>query len=117
MPKVGIITCAWRGGEFLREAIESARAQRFTDFEMLVLDDANREATRELVMSFRDARVRYVANQERLGVAGNHLRALELTDTPLVGFLNEDDRWLPTFLEKLVAGLESEPAAAQGAAA
>lgn len=105
-----MIVATYRG-RFLRETLASVFAQTFVDFEVLVLDDANEAVCRELVRSFGDVRLRYVANEKQLGPARNHLEGFRLAQGDLVAVLNHDDLWTPNVLERLVRGYDGAPGA------
>ena len=98
-PYVSIIIPTYNRARYLPSAIESVLAQTFTDFELIVVDDGSTDDTATAIRPFlRDRRVRYVYqdNQGR-SAARNHGAALAQGD--LLGFLDSDDRYLPTTLE------------------
>lgn len=109
-PTVSIIIAAFRDMPVLEEAIQSALAQTFTDFELLISDDSPEQAVRAMAErhAARDSRVRYRHNETRLGPAGNHWAALREARGRYLCILNHDDRLLPRFLESLVAPLEQD---------
>jgi glycosyltransferase involved in cell wall biosynthesis len=109
MVKVSVIIAAYQGDQFLKAAIASALAQTYSDFEILVVDDAASPATAELVRSFGDPRLHYHANPECLGVAANHWSAFQLAQGDYIAILNQDDMWSPSFLETMVRKLDNHP--------
>jgi len=95
-------------------AIESVLAQTWEDFELVVVDDGSTDATDEVVRAFGDERVVYLAREHRGRSAarndgGDAGRGRWLT------FLDSDDHVLPTWLERLAAGLGDAPIACCGA--
>ena len=93
-----------RGLAYLREAIESVRAQRCAAWQCFVLDDRGEAGgVAELVASFGDARIAYHANPATLGIVGNWNRALDLASTELVTLLHADDCLLPDYCDVVFA--------------
>ena len=93
----------------LAAAIESALRQTYPDFEVIVSDDSPDQSLRALVDEFQDPRVRYRHNSPALGVARNHWSCFREASGEYIAVLNHDDLLLPTFLERLIAPLNSDP--------
>jgi glycosyltransferase involved in cell wall biosynthesis len=107
-PIISVIIAAYKADQYLRQAIASALEQTFSNFEIVVSDDANDAATRRLVEAFGDQRIVYRANGERLGPAGNHWAAFRQARGRYIAILNHDDLWHPDFLAHLLAPLEAD---------
>jgi glycosyltransferase involved in cell wall biosynthesis len=90
---VSIIMPVYNGEQYLRQAIDSALAQSYPDWELVVVDDGSMDGTAAIVQSYRDPRVRY-AYQENRGQAAALNRGLELARGEFVTTLDSDD-WLP----------------------
>lgn len=105
MPTVSIVITTLNRFDYLRQAIRSALAQTFSDFELLVCDDGGREETRLLCESFGDRRIRHLVNNSALGTAMNTHSGIRLATADLIALLNDDDRWTPDFLEKCTSPL------------
>jgi glycosyltransferase involved in cell wall biosynthesis len=115
-PRLCVAIPFYRGLPYLREALESVRAQTRGDWSLLVCDDRGEpdpEPARALVASFADPRIRYAANPATLGMVGNWNRCLELADADLVTLLHADDRLLPRYADTVLdlAGRFPEAAA------
>ena len=67
MAKVTVIIPTYRRPEFLYRAIASVLAQTYKDFDLLVIDDASQDATREVVGRIADERMRYFQNEVNVG--------------------------------------------------
>ena len=113
-PYVTVIVAAYQAGAYLREAIASGLSQTFPDIEILVSDDAADPAVEAMVRSFGDNRLRYRANATRLGAAGNHWEAFRSAQGSWLAILNHDDRWEPTFIEKVILALNQSSDAILG---
>ena len=107
-PLVSICIPALRDRPSLRVAIDSVLAQDHTDLEVVVTDDSG-GALEATVAAVDDPRVRYHANEHRLGLAANHQAALNLARGTYLGFLHDDDRFLPGYVSRMVGQLEADP--------
>ena len=108
-PLVTIIVCAYQRITYLPQALASARAQTFQDFEIIISDDGPSEAIEEVVHSYRDPRLHYRQNGKNLGIALNHAAAFHEARGKYLANLDDDDLWEPEFLAKLIAPLEADP--------
>ncbi len=108
-PLVSICMPAYQADAWIGDAIESALAQTWQNFELIVVDDASSDATLAVARSYSDPRLRVEANPRNLGQARNHNRAVELSSGAYVKFLHADDRLAPDCLEAMVALVEEDP--------
>jgi glycosyltransferase involved in cell wall biosynthesis len=107
MPKVSIILPIYNSAQFIEEALESIRQQTFQDYEVLVVDDGSGDQTGEIVKRHKD-RLRYIY-QEHGGPAKARNRGIRESTGKYVAFLDSDDLWLPTKLEKQVDMMDRNP--------
>ncbi len=94
---------------YVAAAIESALAQTLRDLEVLVVDDASSDGSRDVVRSFGDPRVRLVENETHLGIPGTRNRGVDLARGEYLAFLDSDDQALPERLEKQARFLDEHP--------
>lgn len=113
-PSVSVIIPAYNAAAFVGRTLASLRAQTFTDFEVIVVDDGSKDDTAEVVArcALDDVRVRLI-RQPNGGVSAARNRALSEARGRYIANLDSDDMWRPQFLERTVAALE---AAGEGAA-
>ncbi|BAA29476.1 glycosyltransferase [Pyrococcus horikoshii] len=97
-PRISVIIPTYNREELLRRAIESVLDQTFDDFEILVIDGAKSESTRELVRSFGDGRIRYIP-QKGKGIANARNLGVSKARGEFIAFLDDDDRWRRDKLE------------------
>ena len=112
-PLVSIITPAFRVAPIIGTTIESVLRQTCGDFEMLVVDDVSPDATAAVVEEHaaRDRRIRLLRHASNQGPAGARNTALAAAAGRYVAFLDADDLWLPTKLERQLAFMrEHRPA-------
>lgn len=103
-PLVSIITPTYNQERFLGPCIESVLAQKYSNWEQIVIDDGSSDETAQVVHCFSDSRIRYYY-QENAGIealAHTYNRALALSRGELIAILEGDDAWPPYKLEELV---------------
>ncbi|MCC7355150.1 MAG: glycosyltransferase [Anaerolineae bacterium] len=109
MPRVSAIIPTYNCAEYIVEAIESILAQTYQDLEIIVIDDGSTDNTRQLLAPYQD-RIIYLY-QENQGESVARNRGIRLARGEYVAFLDADDWWVPTKLERQVAILDAQPAA------
>jgi glycosyltransferase involved in cell wall biosynthesis len=107
---VSVVIPAYNSARYISTAVESALAQSLRDCEIIVIDDGSTDHTREIIARFGSS-VRYVA-QRNAGVAVARSRGIQESQGHYIGFLDADDTWLPTKLERQVMALSQSPARA-----
>lgn len=112
-PSLTIGLPVYNGEQYLSQALESILGQSYRDFELLVSDNASTDRTREICLDFAamDRRLRYVRNTSNLGAAENYNRVFRASGSKYFKWATHDDMYAPTFLERCVAVLESDPSA------
>jgi len=112
-PLVSLAMPVYNGADFIEEAIQSILDQTFTDFELIITDNASTDATADICEAFaeKDARVQYHRNAENLGAAGNYNRGYELSRGTYLKWCAHDDNLSPDYIEKAVAALNANPEA------
>ena len=108
-PLVSIILTLYNGEKFVRETIESALAQTYTDWEMIVVNDASTDGSADIVSSFDDPRIRLVTLEENGQLCNAHIVGDGEARGKYMAVLDKDDLWEPDKLEKQVSYLEENP--------
>jgi glycosyltransferase involved in cell wall biosynthesis len=108
MPAVSVVIPLYQTEQYIAATIRSVLAQTFTDFELVVIDDGSKDQGPAIARSFDDPRIRVVTQSNR-GLAGARNSGIRVSRAPLVAFLDADDLWAPTKLEKHVAHLAANP--------
>src|SRR5712692_10966910 len=114
MPKVSVIIPTHNRAELLRLAITSVLNQTFQDFEIVIIDDASKDHTREVIANFNDARIKVIHNQVSKGDAGARNIGVMNSNCEYIAFLDDDDEWLPEKLKIQICLLDSSPAEVGG---
>lgn len=110
-PKLSIGLPVYNGENFLASSIESLLAQTYTDFELIICDNASTDGTREICEKYAsdDARVKYFPNEQNLGAAPNHNRTYELSTGEYFKWAAHDDELHPEFLSRCMDQIEHSP--------
>ncbi len=109
IPLVSILTPVYNGRDYIAYAIESALTQTYPNLEILVVNDGSIDDSAQVISRYlSDPRVKYFEQPNR-GVAAARNTALAHATGEYVGFLDQDDAWLPEKLAIQVAYMESHP--------
>ena len=97
---------------FFREALDSILAQTYTDFELIIVNDASPEDLDSIVNSYDDPLIRYYVNEENIGgkdlvAQWNH--CLEYAKGEYIILASDDDVYFPQYLEKMDALVQKYP--------
>jgi glycosyltransferase involved in cell wall biosynthesis len=107
MPKVSVIIPTYNRAHVLREAIDSVLSQKYSDLELLVVDDGSTDHTKEVVSSYT-SKLAYIY-QEHQGVSAARNRGIKHTKGDYLAFLDSDDLWLPDKLSTQMRFMEDHP--------
>lgn len=91
------------------KTIDSILQQTYTNFELLIIDNASTDNTVEEIKKINDKRIKLVVNEENRGQTYSLNKGLELATGKYIARIDSDDIALPTRLEKQIAFLESNP--------
>ena len=108
MPRVSVVVPTYNRAHLICETLDSVLAQTYRDFEVIVVDDGSTDETLA-VLSKYGGRIRVVCQPHRAGGAGAFARNTGIREATgkFVAFLDSDDTWLPTKLERQVALLDA----------
>ncbi len=110
-PKLCIGLPVYNGEKYIQEAIQSILDQTYTDFCLVISDNASTDHTEEICRRFAasDPRVTYQRRQTNIGAAENFNQLLLNSTSPYFKWAAHDDLLHPQFLEKCVEVLENDP--------
>lgn len=109
MPKVTVLMPVHNAALFVGCAIESILSQSFRDFEFLIIDDGSTDGSQSTIRSYADSRIRFVQNEENLGVAETLNRGLEMAHGEYVARMDADDISMRRRLEHQVRFMDAHP--------
>ena len=97
---------------YIGEAIESIRKQTYRNWELIIVDDGSEDNTEEIVSQIQDERIRFY-KAGRIAINGKIKNiGIEKAGGELIAFIDSDDLWADSKLEKQVASLHEYPEAA-----
>lgn len=110
-PRVTIGVPVYNGAATLEAAVRPLLAQTFTDFELLISDNASTDATAEIAarLAREDSRIRYVRQTENLGANGNYSFVGRNARGEYLKWCSASDYCAPTMVERCVAALDANP--------
>lgn len=103
-PKVSIIIPFYNGCELLQEAVESALNQSYSNLEIIVVNDGSPEDM-SIFLTKYGARIKYIV-QKNKGAAAARNMGISYATGEYIAFLDSDDIWLPTKLQKQIAFMQ-----------
>ncbi len=108
MTLVSVIIPTYNRAQLLVEAVNSVLAQTHQDFEIIVVDDGSTDDTAEVIQNIPDPRIK-VISQDNAGRSVARNRGLQAAIGTYIGFLDDDDLYLPEKLAREIAFLDSHP--------
>lgn len=106
-PEVSVIIPTYNRRAMLLEAIDSVLSQSLTEFELIVIDDGSTDGTAEYLAQHAKT-IRFERIEHR-GPAAARNRGVAIARAPLISFLDSDDLWAPTKLERQLAFMSANP--------
>lgn len=108
-PKVSILMTTYNAERYVGEALESALAQTYPNFEVVIVDGGSTDRTKAIVDSYSDPRVRGIFSGKRLGIKEGRNVLFKEAKGELWTFLDADDIYLPEKVKEEVLFLEAHP--------
>lgn len=101
----------YNGEKYLEKVIASLLSQTFSDFELIISDNASTDRTEEICRAFllKDSRIKYFRNKENLGAGYNYNKVFRMSSGQYFKWAADDDIHAPIFLEKCVEILDKDP--------
>src|SRR5246127_1342949 len=109
-PLLSVGLFVYNGEYFLEETLRSILSQTFTDFELIISDNASTDRTGEIAQAYaeRDGRIRYYRSEKNMGAGWNVRRVYELATAKYFKQAAADDLLEPDFLRRCVEILERD---------
>ena len=110
-PSLSIGLPVYNGEQYLRQAMDALLAQTYTDFELIVSDNASTDTTEEICREYvrRDPRVRHIRQKTNVGAVPNHNLLIDEARGTYFKWASHDDLYAPELLEKCIRELEQHP--------
>jgi len=107
-PLVSVLVNCYNGEKYLKEALDSIRAQTYINWEIIFWDNQSTDRSAEIFKSYDDPRFKYFRAPVHTDLGGGRARAWEYLTGDFIAVLDADDVWLPCKLEKQIP-LFSDP--------
>lgn len=109
--QVAIGLPVYNGARHLRQALTSILAQTYTDFELIISDNASTDDTEAICRHFaaQDRRIRYIRNPENIGAVANFNQTFRLSNHPYFKWIAADDVLHPENLQRCMEALAAQP--------
>ena len=103
MPKISVLMPTFNQANFIARAIDSLRAQSFSDWELVIFDDGSTDETRRVIARFveLDARIRYYESAQNHGLGKALNECLQRAAAEIVAYLPSDDVYYSNHLQSL----------------
>lgn len=104
MNLVSIITPSYNSLKFIAQTIESVISQTYQNLEMIVIDDNSPDKANEIIEEYckKDSRIKLIKLEKNIGPANARNEGIKQARGKYIAFLDSDDIWLPTKLEKQI---------------
>lgn len=89
--KFSILIPSYDGADVIGETLKSILSQGYKNYEIIINDDKSTDATREVVKSFKDKRIRFFTNKNNLGYPGNLNKCKQHAKGEIIYLMGQDD--------------------------
>jgi teichuronic acid biosynthesis glycosyltransferase TuaG len=107
-PLVSVVIPAYKCEKYIAEALESAINQTYKSIEIIIVNDCSPDNCESVILEYmeKDKRIRYLKNNENLGVASSRNKGVKASEGEYVAFLDSDDVWSLDKIEKQIKHLQ-----------
>ena len=108
-PLISVIMSTYNEEKYIETSLKSLLNQTFKEFEIIIVDDASTDNTKQLIQNLQDERIRLICNEENQGLTKNLNKALKYVTGKYIARMDGDDIAFPTRFEKQVQYMEKHP--------
>ena len=90
-PQISIILPAYNAEQYLSVAIESILKQTFYDFEFIIINDGSSDNTENIILSYKEPRIRYIKNEQNLKLIKTLNKGIDLARGKYIARMDADD--------------------------
>lgn len=103
---ISVCLATYNGATYLREQVDSILPQLGNGDELVISDDGSTDETLQILVAYKDERIKIFHNKGRHGFIGNFENALRHSKGDYIFLSDQDDIWIPGKVEKCVTMLE-----------
>lgn len=107
--KFSVVIPLYNKESYVLKTLQSVIVQTYTDFEIIVIDDASTDNSLELVKQLEDTRIRIIEHEKNLGLSSTRNTGISAANNNYIAFLDADDCWHSNFLERIVMLVKKFP--------
>jgi len=109
-PQISVVIPTYSRSHLIGRAIKSVLNQTYQDFEIVIVDSSPDDKTERMVRSFNDERIKYIHNKVKTNTSAARNQGVRESsqNSRYIAFLDDDDEFLPQFLEKTLKVLEEK---------
>lgn len=107
---ISIITPAYNSEKYIESTILSVINQTYKNWEMIIIDDSSKDSTHDIISRYNiiDSRIRVISLEKNSGVSNARNIGISKAQGSWIAFLDSDDIWQPTKLEKQIELINRE---------
>ncbi len=106
-PLVSVVLPVYNGGRFIAKAIDSIVAQTYTNWELIIIDDASTDNTITIINTYSDGRIKLLRNSQNSKIVYSLNKGIAAATGVYIARMDADDICLPARFEKQVDFLEN----------
>ncbi|MEZ4878745.1 MAG: glycosyltransferase family 2 protein [Chitinophagales bacterium] len=88
---ISVLMPAYNSETYIYSAIESVLNQSYDNFELIIVNDGSTDNTKDIILSFKDDRIKYFENEQNRGLTYTRNKLLSLSKGNYIAFLDSDD--------------------------
>ncbi|MBT6049819.1 MAG: glycosyltransferase [Candidatus Scalindua sp.] len=107
-PLVSVVMPTYSQAQFIGDAVKSVLDQTYANFELIIIDNYSEDNTEDIIASFNDTRIKYEKFRNNGIIAASRNVGISESRGKYIAFLDSDDMWKPTKIEKQIELLEND---------
>ena len=108
-PKVSVILPTYNRKTLIGKSVQSILDQTYSDFELIIIDDASTDGTWDIINEFSDPRIICLKHVENRGGSAARNTGIDAAKGKYIAFQDSDDIWLPEKLAKQMSVFKNSP--------
>ncbi|PZD78052.1 glycosyltransferase family 2 protein [Mesonia sp. K7] len=107
MPKISVVIPLYNKEKYIERTLNSVLQQTFSDFEVIIVNDASKDKSLERVKNIQDKRIRIIEHPKNKGLSAARNTGIHSALSEIITFIDADDKWKPFFLSEILQLSES----------
>ena len=108
-PRLSVVMCAHNEELYIRQAIDGILSQTYSNFELIIIDDASNDETPNIINSFDDPRIKLLINNENMGPYRSANKGIDIAQGEFIARHDADDVSMPDRFERQIKILSDQP--------